>query len=139
MKKRIFILTLIAMLISTGFVWAAGNDEGEDAHSPSMSTESGEEPIEDMSTTKDPGVVDIEDGEEPDAGDEEVDAAEEELEESLDEAAEDTEDEELIANIPMKTAAIAGGVVLVLLILILILVSRSRKKKKEYVGKHGKK
>ena len=54
MKKKVFIITLVISLIimmTAGAVWAEG--EGENAHSQSMSAESGEQPIEDIESTED--------------------------------------------------------------------------------------
>lgn len=59
MKKRLLILTIITVIIAAmpaGFVYAAGNAHGEEARSESMSAGSGDQPIEDMSVTQDPGA-----------------------------------------------------------------------------------
>ncbi len=66
MKRRISkftiitIITCIALLGSSFGVFAA-NEEGEDSRSPSMSVESGEEPIEDETVTQDDGPQEEED------------------------------------------------------------------------------
>lgn len=61
MKKRITLLLLILLMtaaLPAGFAYAAGGSHGEDARSPSMSIDTGEEPITDMSVTQDPGAED---------------------------------------------------------------------------------
>lgn len=61
MRKRLLVIALTALMISAlpiSFVCAAGGSHGEDARSQSMSTDTGEEPITDMSVTQDPGAED---------------------------------------------------------------------------------
>lgn len=61
MRRRLSLLLLIALLaaaLPTGLAYAEGGSHGEDARSPSMSADTGEEPIPDMSVTQDPGAED---------------------------------------------------------------------------------
>lgn len=61
MKKNIlaiFTICMLVMTLSSPVMVMAAEDHGGEAHSPSMSVESGEEPIADMSTTQDTGKVD---------------------------------------------------------------------------------
>lgn len=49
---------LIIATMSASASFAAGGNHGEDARSQSMSVDTGEEPIPDMSVTQDPGAED---------------------------------------------------------------------------------
>jgi len=140
LNSRILVISLILVLLTAAFVWAGdGSDEGGNAHSESMSAESGEAPIEDPETTKDPGATEEEEQEETAAPAPEEDQAEA----APAEAEEEKEDNglpfalpfELPENIPWNIVGIAAAAVL--LLIMIAAVSGSRKKKKSaYKAKH---
>ena len=157
MRKRIFILTLIMVIMTACFAWAEtegeGEDHGADAHSQSMSTESGDEPIEDITKTQDPGAegVEPEDTEEaaPEAEPEPTPAPAqtEDQDDPSDKASEDEGSgilqslQELIAGIPrIYIAGAAGALVLLIIILAAAKAAKRRRirKEKAYRGKHSK-
>lgn len=163
MKKIIPLLLIMIMMLSTGLVWATGDDEdhGQDARSQSMSAESGDEPIEDLSTTRDPGAdntgsdttsEDSEDSGNYDSADDNSQIAEPVDEDKEGDPSANAPEEEktgisgildgFITNIrgiadkvPLKYLA-AGGGAIILLLIILIASSKHRRRKNSYHAKH---
>lgn len=122
MKKKLFISLLVLLIAALPMctVYAEGEDTGQDSRSQSMSVDSGEEPIADLSVTQDPGVA--------------VSADDEAYEESpVSEVVSTIRNFNLHINW-MYVGPIAVGVAL--LLIVIMAVSHSRKKKHAYAGKH---
>lgn len=113
MKRKVSVLLIAALMIVMMFsvVALAEDDHGADAHSPSMSYESGETPIEDESTTIDSSP--IQEGDEIIAEDEEVDSADQE-----DVEPEETEESESSGGLSVWIYLAGGAVVLIAVIAI---------------------
>ena len=123
MKKKILISLMVALLITAlpmGMVYA--EDTGQDSRSESMSVESGEEPIEDLAVTQDPGVA---------AGGEEEEA---------DLIYENNTINNIISFLSSISwymlAPAAGAVAFVILLIAFIAHMRKNRRKTAYVGKH---
>lgn len=122
MKKRITIITIIALIFAMTNIQAAlaTEDHGADAHSASMSIGSGEEPIPDESVTLDEGANIAE------PGDDEV-ADEGQLEETtVDESGQ---------TVPIWALVILAALV-VALVITLVVKSKKRTKKTKYKSRH---
>lgn len=122
MKKRITIITIIALIFAMANIQAAlaTEDHGADAHSASMSIGSGEEPIPDESVTLDEGASNAESGD-----DETVDESQPE-ETTVDESGQ---------TIPIWAVVVIAALV-VALVVTLIVRSKRRTKKIKYKSRH---
>lgn len=136
MKRKLFILSLILTLIAAGccFAWAE-SDNGEDAHSQSMSAEA-EEPGNSTTAQEFPDV----EGSDAEAGEEEVLPDDEQDDEA---AAEDTEDAEDVEEVPggaipiqIPWAVIISAVALIVLLIAVISALSRRRNKDQYKGRH---
>lgn len=130
MKKLISIITILTLIMCmSATVSMAADDRGADAHSPSMSAESGEEPIADQSTTEEGGgdVID----EEP----EQV-IPDEPQEEDVPAAIEDEEADPGFTFNSRPIIFIAIGAVVLIAVVVAVAKKSSRKKKNDYRAKH---
>ncbi|MBQ6389783.1 MAG: hypothetical protein IJH90_09285 [Mogibacterium sp.] len=137
MKRKLFILSLILTLIAAGccFAWAE-SDNGEDAHSQSMSAEA-EEPGDSTTAQEFPDVEESD----AEAGEEEIlpdDGSAEETTPEDTEDAEDVEEEVPGGAIPLQipwAIIISAGVLIVILYAVISALSR-RRNKDQYKGRH---
>lgn len=155
MKRMIAFLTIMVLLLSAGVVWAE-EDHGQDARSQSMSAESGDEPIEDIRQTQDPGTSGSEAAGQTSEGSTDsepeeiagpIDPVDEDLEGAPDANAPEEEKEglagyleilkEIVAGVPTLYLAAGGGVIVLILLLMIISSHRSRKRRKNaYRARH---
>ena len=112
MKKKIFLLLIVVTMVTMAIpaMAFAEDDHGADAHSASMSYESGKAPIDDESATVDSSQV-----------------QEDEDQSTADEETVDTDDAgDEVHTFPL---AVVGGIVVIILVLVAIVVDRTKRKK----------